>query len=166
MKVGLISDTHGFLDDQVFSYFSDRDEIWHAGDFGTTELASQLAEFKLLKGVWGNIDDQQLRNKFPEYELMKLENQLILMIHIAGTPARYSRQVKKLIAQHQPNILICGHSHILKVIRDPDCQLLYINPGAAGRQGFHRMRTIMRFEIQNTGIKNLEAIELGLRGKI
>ena len=165
MKIGLISDTHGFLDPKVFEHFRNCDEIWHGGDFGDIAVAKALEDFKPLRGVYGNIDDKDLQSRFTEDLWFKCEGVNIWMTHIGGAPPRYNPRIKKLLATQVPDIFICGHSHILRVARDPAYRgMLYINPGAAGNQGFHYMKTLVRFEIEEKEIKNLEVIELGKRG--
>lgn len=161
MRIGLLSDTHGYLDPKVFELFAGCDEIWHAGDFGS-EVSESLGRFKPLRGVYGNIDDQQLRQNHPEYLCFMAGSMTVLLIHIGGTPGHYYPQARQLIETTKPDIFICGHSHILKVMKDTRYNLLYLNPGAAGKQGFHRMRTMLRFEIREK-VENLEVIELGLR---
>lgn len=161
-KIGLLSDTHGFLDEAVFKHFDDCDEIWHAGDFGTG-VADKLAAFKPLKGVYGNIDDKEIRSEFPEHLRFKCEEVDVWMTHIGGYPGRYTPQVKPEIYTKPPKLFITGHSHILKVIFDPKIQCLHINPGAAGRSGWHKVRTLIRFCISDEKIINLEVIELGNR---
>ncbi len=164
MKIGLISDTHGYLDLQVFKHFADCDEIWHAGDFGTIEVSDQLADFKPLRGVWGNIDDKDLRLVHPKDQHFEIQGIKIWMTHIGGYPPLYVPAVKKEIVLNPPDIFICGHSHILKVMPDKKLNLLYINPGAAGNHGFHHMRTLIKFEINNGRPENMVVIELGKRG--
>ncbi|HYG21081.1 MAG TPA: metallophosphoesterase family protein [Ohtaekwangia sp.] len=167
MKIGLISDTHGFLDPGVFAYFEACDEIWHAGDIGDIAVAQALENFKPLRAVYGNIDDRVLQQRYPEDLAFRCENVFVLMTHIGGIPPRYNPRVLRLFKTHTPQLFICGHSHILRVKRDPDHgNLLYINPGAAGNHGFHAMKTIIRFEIAGSEIKNMEAIELGKRGAL
>jgi putative phosphoesterase len=162
-KIGLISDTHHYLDEAVFKHFDQCDEIWHGGDFGSVEVAEALEKFKPLRGVFGNIDGQVIRSKFPEVLKFTCEDVKILMIHIGGYPGRYSALAKtELIASH-PKIFISGHSHILKIMYDEKFQCLHINPGAAGKQGWHKVRTLVRFVIDGTDIKNCEVIELGKR---
>jgi putative phosphoesterase len=161
-KIGLISDTHGWLDEKVFEHFKSCDEIWHAGDFGAA-VAEKLQPFKILRGVFGNIDDQQVRGIFPEQLVFMCEEVKVLMRHIGGSSPRYNPETKKQLITHQPQLFICGHSHILKVMYDNDLQCLYMNPGAAGKQGWHKMRTIIRFVIDEKEIKNCEVIELGKR---
>lgn len=159
-KIGLLSDTHGYLDDKIFKYFEDRDEIWHAGDFGTLELAEQLASFKPLRGVYGNIDGKDIRAMYPEHLRFKCEEVDVWMTHIGGYPDRYSSKVKPDIYTKSPGLFICGHSHILKVIYDQKIQCLHINPGAAGKQGWHKQRTLIRFCISEKKIHTLEVVEL------
>ena len=163
MKIGLISDTHGYFDDTVFKHFDRCDEIWHAGDFGSMQVIEQLEAFKPLRGVFGNIDDQKIRQKFPENLRFNAEMVDVWMTHIGGYPGRYSPLVKPEIFNNPPKLFISGHSHILKVQFDPKLQLLHLNPGAAGKQGWHKVKTIMRFEINADKIENLEVIELGHR---
>lgn len=165
-RIGLISDTHSYLDPQVFEHFKNVDEIWHAGDFGTTEVADKLAAFKPLRGVWGNIDAADLRARFPECGVFTIEGVKVLMLHIGGYPGRYSPKAKAALALHQPQLFISGHSHILKVIFDDKLQCLHMNPGAAGLQGWHQMRTLIRFAIDGDKMLNCEVIELGKRGTI
>jgi uncharacterized protein len=160
VRIGLISDTHGFLDDRVFKHLDQCDEIWHAGDFGTIELADSLAAFKPLKGVYGNIDGKELRQTFPENLRFNCEGMDVWMTHIGGYPDRYSLQVRKEIYSNPPGLFICGHSHILKVIFDKKINCLHLNPGAAGKQGWHKTRTLMRFAISEGKIQDLEVIEL------
>jgi putative phosphoesterase len=166
MKIGLISDTHGYLDEKVFNYFKDCDEIWHAGDFGTLELSDKLAAFKPFKGVYGNIDGTEIRVVHPKVLFFDCEGKKVLMTHIGGSPGKYVPEVKLLLQKHQPDIFICGHSHILRVMSDPQYnKMLYINPGAAGVHGFHKVKTIIRFEINQGVISNMQAIELGERAR-
>ncbi len=166
-KIGLISDTHGFLDPKVFDYFKDCDEIWHAGDFGTLQLSDQLAAFKPLRGVYGNIDGHDIRIVHPLHNRFEIEGMDIWMTHIGGYPGHYNPTIKKKLAENPPNIFICGHSHILKVMSDKSYRnLLCINPGAAGIHGFHKVKTIIRFEINEKKISNMQAIELGQRSAL
>lgn len=163
MKIGLISDTHGFIDPSVFKYFSLVDQVWHAGDIGNYFALKQLLDFKPLKGVYGNIDGTEIRNTFQEDEIFEQEGIKFFITHIAGAFGKYTPRVKNIIAQQAPGVLICGHSHICKVAFDEKNNLLYINPGAAGNHGFHLVKTIIRFDIENGKISNLEVIELGKR---
>ncbi|MEO5564334.1 MAG: metallophosphoesterase family protein [Chitinophagaceae bacterium] len=162
-RIGLISDTHGFLDKQVFKFFESCDEIWHAGDFGTMEVAEKLAAFKPLRGVYGNVDDQDIRAIYPETISFKCEEVKVMIIHIGGYPPKYNPQSKPLIKKFKPKLFISGHSHILKVIYDDEIDCLHMNPGAAGREGWQDMRTIMRFTIDIDNIKDAEIIKLGKR---
>lgn len=163
MKIGLLSDTHGYLDDAVLKHFEKCDEIWHAGDFGSMEIIEKLEAFKPLRAVYGNIDDKDIRLKFPEHLRFHCEQVDVWMTHIGGYPGKYSPLVKPEILNNPPKLFITGHSHILKVQFDPKLQLLHLNPGAAGKQGWHQIRTAMRFEINGDKIENLEVIELGSR---
>ncbi|MDP4263787.1 MAG: metallophosphoesterase family protein [Bacteroidota bacterium] len=166
-RIGLISDTHGFLDEAVFKYFENCDEIWHAGDFGDIEIAKRLSfavgsgEKKRLRGVYGNIDGQDIRSEFPEQLVFLCEEVKVMIRHIGGSPPGYNPETKKELQLHHPQLFISGHSHILKVIYDDKINCLHINPGAAGRQGWHKIRTIIRFAIDGSDIKNCEVIELG-----
>lgn len=165
MKIGLLSDTHSYLDAKVFDYFSAVDEIWHAGDIGDFKVVEELRAFKPFRAVYGNIDDQLVRQEFPENELFTVAGLSVFMTHIGGYPGRYNTRVRQLLDEHKPGLYICGHSHILKVMPDPKRELLHINPGACGQHGFHKIRTIIRFEIQQGRVGELEVIELGLRGR-
>ena len=160
--IGLMSDTHGFLDDAVFKHFADCDEIWHAGDFGP-DVAERLADFKPLRGVYGNIDDKEIRSVYPEHLRFNCENVAVWMTHIGGYPGRYAPQVKPEIYTKPPMLFITGHSHILKVMYDKKINCLHINPGAAGNSGWHRIKTLIRFCISEEKIHTLAAIEIGNR---
>jgi hypothetical protein len=162
-RIGLISDTHGYLDPTVFEHFKNVDEIWHAGDFGNLELAEALRSFKPLRGVWGNIDDSLVRNEFPEVACFTVEAVNILMIHIGGYPGRYNPKAKAELAIRKPQLFISGHSHILKVIYDEKLRCLHMNPGAAGQHGWHQIRTLIRFIIDDNKMRDCEVIELGKR---
>lgn len=161
--IGLLADTHGYLDEAVFKYFEPCDEIWHAGDFGTLALADQLAAFKPLRGVYGNIDGQDVRQTYPEILRFRCEDVEVLMIHIGGYPGRYAPKVKALIRQPPAQLFISGHSHILKVMYDKNIGCLHMNPGAAGKSGWHKTKTLIRFSITGEKIHTLEVIELGSR---
>jgi uncharacterized protein len=163
LKIGLLSDTHHFLDEAVFRHFEACDEIWHAGDFGTVELAAKLAAFKPLRGVYGNIDGQDVRSAYPERLRWQSEDVNVFMTHIGGYPPRYNPVVKKELTADPPQLFICGHSHILKIMYDDKLQCLHMNPGAAGRQGWHTVRTLIRFVIDGNNMKDCEVIELGPR---
>lgn len=161
-KILLLSDTHSHLDDRILDYSSQADEIWHCGDFGTG-VAEELENLKTVRGVYGNIDDEKIRRIYPEVLSFETENVSVLMIHIGGYPGKYSPLAKKEIADRKPKLFISGHSHILKAMYDEKNALLHLNPGAAGKSGWHKVRTMMRFEIDGAEIKNLEIIELGAR---
>ncbi len=163
-KIGLLSDTHSFLDKRVFEYFENCDEIWHAGDIGTLDLANQLAKFKPFRAVYGNIDSSEIRHEYPLNLRFECEGVDVFMTHIGGYPGRYNKRVRGIFEENSPKLYICGHSHILKVMYDKKFDLLHINPGACGHHGFHQMRTLIRFDLTEGEIKNLEVIELGLRG--
>ena len=167
MRIGLISDTHSYLDPRVFTHFAECDEVWHAGDIGDMTLVNQFEQFKPFRAVFGNIDDRAIQTRFPEDLRFTCDGIRIWMTHIAGAPPHYNPRIKKALKNEVPDILICGHSHILRVKRDPSYgNMLYLNPGAAGNQGFHAVKTIMRFSIQNGVIADMEVIELRKRGAI
>jgi putative phosphoesterase len=165
-RIGLISDTHGYLDEAVFNHFKHCHEIWHAGDFGNIHLAEELAARSGLpvKGVYGNIDGQDIRSVFPETLRFSCEGVNVFMKHIGGYPKRYAPGVKRELMAASAGLFISGHSHILKVIYDDEIGCLHINPGAAGKQGWHLVRTIVRFTIDGKNIKDCNVIELGKRG--
>jgi uncharacterized protein len=162
-RIGLISDTHGYLDEIVFEHFKDCNEIWHGGDFGEEGLAKSIKEKKRLRGVYGNIDSADIRTEFPEQLVFMCEEVKVMMRHIGGYPPRYNPETKKELLIHQPQLFISGHSHILKVMYDEKLQCLHMNPGAAGKQGWHKARTIIRFVIDGKNMKDCEVIELGKR---
>lgn len=159
-KIGLISDTHSYLDDAVLRHFENCDEIWHAGDIGVIDVAEKLAAFKPFKAVYGNIDTTEVRAVYPEHLLFNCEQTDVWITHIGGYPDRYSPLVKPEIYINPPKLFICGHSHILKVMHDKKINCLHLNPGAAGKQGWHKVRTLMRFAIDEDKIKDLQVIEL------
>lgn len=163
-RIGLLSDTHGYLDEAVYRYFDECDEIWHAGDMGTTEVSDKLAAFKPFKAVYGNIDGTELRKIHPEVQRFNCEGAEVLMLHIGGFPGKYSPDARKEIMKVKPKLFICGHSHILRVMFDKKFNMLHMNPGAAGNHGFHKVKTLLRFSVNNAQIKDLEAIEIGKRG--
>jgi len=162
----LISDTHGFLDEKLLKHIKNADEVWHAGDIGDPAIARQIEGMKPFRAVYGNIDGQEIRNQYPENDLFNIESVKVLMTHIAGTPANYSKRVRDLISLQRPDLLVCGHSHILKVEYSKQLGLLHLNPGAAGVQGFHHVKTALRFGISGAGVKNMAVIELGLRTSV
>ncbi len=159
-RIGLLSDTHGLLDERVLHHFATCDEVWHAGDWGSMDVVRRLQAFKPVRGVWGNIDGQDIRQLFPRHNRFRCEEVDVWMTHIGGYPGRYDRSVMPAIFQQPPKLFISGHSHILKVKYDRTLDLLHINPGAAGRYGFHLVQTLVRFEIDGSHIQNLEVIEL------
>lgn len=162
-KIGLLSDTHSTLDPKIFYHFKDVDEIWHAGDIGSMEIIEKLEVFKPLRAVYGNIDDASIRTVFPldlRFEYGGLD---VWITHIGGYPGKYQKRINDILKLNSPDLFICGHSHILKVMPDKKYNLLHINPGACGIHGFHSVKTIIRFDIGDGQISNLEAIELGTR---
>lgn len=160
MKIGLMSDTHSYLHPKVFHHFEKVDQIWHAGDIGNMELADELEAFKPFRAVWGNVDGQELRVRYPEHDLFTCEGVKVWMTHIGGYPPRYTAALKPYIKQKRPQLFISGHSHILKIMPDPALQLLHINPGACGKQGWHKVKTLVRFDVVKGEMKNMEVIEL------
>ena len=160
-RIGLLSDTHGFLDDAVFRHFEQCDEIWHAGDFGNAVVADTLLQFKPLRGVYGNIDGQDVRVLYPEINTFMCEDVKVMIKHIGGYPPKYNPETKKQIIAEKPLLFISGHSHILKIMYDDKLQCLHINPGAGGRQGWHQLKTLVRFVIDKKDIKQCEVIEIG-----
>ena len=166
MKIGLLSDTHSYLDPAVLEHFADCDEIWHAGDVGEATVLDTLEAQKPVRGVYGNIDDTTIRRRLPEDLRFTVNGLSVFMTHIGGYPGRYTARVRAILQAERPDLYICGHSHILKVVRDKHIGTLHMNPGACGRHGFHRMRTVLRFSITDGKVNDLEVIELGLRGAI
>ena len=162
-RIGLLSDTHGFIDDKLIKFFSETDEIWHAGDIGDISVINHLEQIKPVVAVFGNIDGTIVRKSFPEHQRQFREGLDIWMTHIGGYPDRYSGNVKPEIYQNPPGLFISGHSHILKVIPDKKLSLLHINPGAAGKNGIHKVRTAVRFSIESGVIKDVDIIELEQR---
>ncbi|MBO5704045.1 MAG: metallophosphoesterase family protein [Bacteroidaceae bacterium] len=160
-RILLLSDTHSFWDDRYAKYAEECNEIWHAGDIGSIELVNQLEALKPLRAVRGNIDGGEVRLRFPETLRFKCEEANIVMKHIGGYPGRYDRSIIKQLYTNPPHLFISGHSHILKVQFDPTLNLLHINPGAAGQQGWHKVRTLIRFTVDGSSFRDLEVIELG-----
>jgi putative phosphoesterase len=160
ISVGILSDTHGYVDPRILDFFNPVDEIWHAGDIGTLELAHRLAGFKPLRAVFGNIDGQELRLEYPRVVRFRLEEVVVLMTHIGGYPGRFDPSARKLIMAERPNLFVCGHSHILRVMYDPTHRMLCINPGAAGKYGLHRKITAIRLKISGDRMHELEVIDL------
>jgi putative phosphoesterase len=163
-KILLLSDTHSYLDDQILKFVKQADEVWHAGDIGTLEVTDAIKKLKPLRAVYGNIDDTNARAEFPLDAKFIIEEVPVWMTHIGGYPNRYHQRIREEIGKNPPKIFISGHSHILKVQYDKKLELLHLNPGAAGNHGFHKVRTMLRFEIDKAAIKNLEIIELAKRG--
>jgi len=161
--IGLLSDTHGYFDPRLKVFFTDCAEIWHAGDIGNIETADEIAAFKTLRAVYGNIDGHEVRIVYPENQRFHYEGMDVFITHIGGYPGNYDQRVSNILRTNTPELFIAGHSHILKVIPDKKLGLLHINPGAAGRSGFHLVRTAVRFIIEEGRIRDLEVIELGTR---
>jgi putative phosphoesterase len=167
MRIGLLSDTHSYLDQDTLDYLEDCDEIWHAGDVGSHTVLDRLEELnKPLRAVYGNIDDPTIQRRLAEDLHFTVEDVPVFITHIGGYPGRYTKRVRRLLDELRPRLYICGHSHILKIMPDPKRDLLHINPGACGQQGFHSVRTIVRFQLDAGRIGDLEVIELGRRGQI
>tara|TARA_B110000459_G_scaffold134081_1_gene146555 strand:- start:7517 stop:8017 length:501 start_codon:yes stop_codon:yes gene_type:complete len=163
-KIGLLSDTHGYLDSKVKNYFSEVDEIWHAGDIGTLDVLDELRAFKPTKAVWGNIDNNVIRQECEEFLRFQIEDVEVLITHIGGKPERYSKPAHEELQKNgAPKLFICGHSHITLVKMDKIHNMLWMNPGACGIKGFHKVKTLLRFSITADRIHDLELIELGKR---
>ena len=158
-KIGLLSDTHGWLNPSIYDFFKDCDEIWHAGDIGSDDVAIELSAFKKLRAVYGNIDDWEIRANYPQFQIFKVEDVKVVMTHIGGYPNAYAPGIRQMLLEERPDIFISGHSHILKVMRDPKLNLLHLNPGAAGMKGFHKKVTMLRFQIDGKEATNLEIYE-------
>jgi len=163
-KILLLSDTHSFIDAQILKFVKQADEVWHAGDIGDLHVTDTIKELKPLRAVYGNIDNKEARAEFPLDNIFEVEGVKVWMTHIGGYPNKYNQRVREALQQNPPKLFIAGHSHILKVQFDKKLNLLHVNPGAAGKHGFHKMRTMVRFELSAGAIKNMEVIELGLRG--
>jgi phosphoesterase, MJ0936 family len=164
-QIGLLSDTHGHLDSIALKHLSDCDEIWHAGDIGNIETAETLDQIAPLVAVHGNIDGQEVRSQYPKHNRFTCENVDVWMTHIGGYSKKYDLNVKPEIYNNPPQLFISGHSHILKVIFDKELNLLHINPGAAGLQGFHKVQTLVKFTIDGKDIKDLQVVEFGSKGR-
>ena len=158
-KILLISDTHGYIDEKIIKYANKVDEIWHAGDIGDISVTDKLKKIKPLRGVYGNIDDQKIRAEFPLHNRFICEKVNVWITHIGGYPKRYNPKILEELKSNPPDLFICGHSHILKVINDKELDLLHMNPGAIGKHGLHRVRTMIQFEINGKKIENLSVIE-------
>jgi len=159
-RIGLLADTHGYLDNRILENFKNCDEIWHAGDIGAVKIAERLLEFKLFRAVHGNIDGPDIRTIYPENQRFSCEDVDVWIKHIGGYPGNYDRKVRNEIMKNPPKLFISGHSHILKVMYDKKLDLLHINPGAAGKTGLHKVRTVVRFIIDKSKVKDLEIVEL------
>ncbi len=163
-KIGLLSDTHSYLDKKVFKYFEDVDEIWHAGDIGDRKVMDQLEAFKPTKAVYGNIDTSDIRHAYPLNQRFDCEGLDVWITHIGGYPGRYNKRVTKEFKVNPPKLFICGHSHILKIMPDKEFGFLHMNPGACGHVGFHQVKTLIRFAVEDARVKEVEVIEIGGRG--
>jgi putative phosphoesterase len=159
MKILLLSDTHSYLDDNILNYVKTVDEVWHAGDIGNIEVCDKISEFKPVRAVYGNIDGVEVRKTYPLHNRFIIDGLDVWITHIGGYPGKYSQEVRSEIKKNPPKLFISGHSHILKVMFDQKLNCLHMNPGAAGKQGFHQKRTMLRFEISNGEVQNLEVIE-------
>ena len=159
-RIGILSDTHGMLDDRILEHFANCDEVWHAGDWGSLEVVNKLRAFKPLRGVYGNIDSYETRAVFPQHNRFICEGVTVWLTHIGGYPGNYDKLVRPLIFQKPPKLFVCGHSHILKVIFDKKLNFLHMNPGAAGNKGFHIVCTAIRFVIDGKDIRDLEIWEM------
>lgn len=160
-KILLLSDTHGYIDDNILKYVEKVDEVWHAGDIGSLEVTDTLKKYKPLRAVYGNIDDDKARMEFPLHNRFFCEEVDVWITHIGGYPGKYNPQIREEITSNPPNLFICGHSHILKVIYDKKLDFLHMNPGAVGKSGFHQIKTMLRFVIDGKQIRDMEIIELG-----
>ncbi len=159
-KILLLSDTHSHIDDRILHYIAEADEVWHAGDIGNPEVTDKIKELKPLRAVFGNIDDHEIRKEFPLNQRFLCEGVDVWITHIGGYPGKYSPAIREEIQKNPPKLFICGHSHILKVMPDKKLDLLHMNPGAAGKYGFHKKRTMLRFNIEGGNILDLVVIEL------
>ena len=162
-RIGLLSDTHSYLDLDIFKYFEECDEIWHAGDIGSPDVVEQLEAFKKTRIVYGNIDDKTVQLMTHRDLHFEIEGVKVWITHIGGYPGRYARGIPDLLDEYKPDLFICGHSHILRVMPDKKRKILHMNPGACGRHGFHQVRTLLRFTIDNGNITEVQVIELGTR---
>lgn len=164
MRIGLLSDTHGFLDEAIFTYFADCDEVWHAGDIGTLEILNRLKAFKPVRAVFGNVDGADLRAELPLNLSWSCEGVRVFMTHIGGHVGHYDARAQRELVTRKPSLFLCGHSHIARVERDLELGLIHMNPGACGHHGWHRMRTVLRMVLRAGKVKDVELIELGPRG--
>jgi len=166
MKILLLSDTHGFMDDAILRHVDWADEVWHAGDIGTPRVTDLIQARKPLVAVYGNIDGSEIRKEYPKDQIFVREGVSVWITHIGGYPGRFPAGIRKELDRIDPDLFVCGHSHILKVKKDPSRKLLHMNPGACGRHGFHQIRTMLRFELSGGRIERLEVVELGSRSVI
>ena len=162
-KILLLSDTHSCIDSQIIKFVKQADEVWHAGDIGDISVTDTICNYRPLRAVYGNIDNQQIRGQFPLHQRFMCQGMAVWMTHIGGYPPKYTPRLKKELTLDPPKIFICGHSHILRVIPDKKLQLIHINPGSVGKSGFHKVRTMIRFVIEGGNIRDMEVIELGRR---
>ncbi|WP_299521424.1 metallophosphoesterase family protein [Winogradskyella sp.] len=158
-KILLLSDTHGYMDDTILKYVRQADEVWHAGDIGDLKVTDNIKKHKPLKAVYGNIDDTKIRSEFPLHNRFMCEGVDVWITHIGGYPPKYNNSIREALNGNPPDLFICGHSHILKVMPDKKLNLLHMNPGAIGKHGFHKKRTMLRFKVDGNAIKDLEIIE-------
>ena len=165
-RIFLLSDTHSYIDDRILHYAQEADQVWHAGDIGDFKVTESLDKLGTLKAVHGNIDDHKMRTAYPETQYFEVEGVKILMTHIAQYPGRYTPSIRALLANNPCDLFVSGHSHILKVMRDPKLGHMHLNPGAAGTHGFHKVRTALKFVIHNRNIDELQVIEFGERGRL
>ncbi len=166
MKIVLLSDTHSYIDDRILEHAAEADEVWHAGDIGSVEVTDQLKKVSKLRAVYGNIDGDILRKEFPLHQKFSIGKLNVWITHIGGYPKRYSPAIREALKANPPDLFISGHSHILKVMRDQQLGLMHMNPGAAGIHGFHKERTMLKFEINDSRLEHLHLVKLGLRGKL
>ena len=166
-KIGVLSDTHGTLDEKVIKFLAECDQVWHAGDIGNIDVLTDMKSlFPVVHAVYGNVDGWDLRSEVPEIDMFETEGRRIAIKHICGNPRRYDSSARKLIEEYKPDILVCGHSHILRVEYDKKHNLLFINPGAAGNSGFHKVKTAVRFVIDGKDLRDLEVLELPRKGHV
>lgn len=166
MEVAIISDNHSYISQDVLEHLDNVDEIWHAGDIGSLESIEPIITKAKFRAVYGNVDDKDIRAEYPLNQIFTVEGIKVIMTHIGGYPGRYKSRVSKLLKEEQPRLYVCGHSHICKVVKDTDLDLIHINPGAYGNHGFHKFRTIVKLKIKSGKMYDLRVIELGMRGKI
>jgi len=159
-KIGVLSDTHNSIDDKIINFFKGCDEVWHAGDIGDIKVSDKLEKLFTFRGVYGNVDSYDLRLRYPKIQIFECEKVKVVLTHIGGYPGRYYKSIYPVLLSEHPKLFVCGHSHITKIMYDKKLELLHINPGAAGLYGIHKVRTAIRFEVNNDRIENLEILEL------